>query len=73
MEIAEPQITVPVRLDGKDPTVTSAYPYLDVIMVSVRKPLNAIAMKVGKEHTVTFPAATTAQMETASIQMNVSV
>jgi hypothetical protein len=65
METVELPIIVPVRLDGKVPTVTSVSPYLDVIMVPVEKHLNATAMKDGREPIVTFPAAIIALMETA--------
>jgi hypothetical protein len=64
-ENAELPITVPARLGGKVPTVTSVFHCLDVITVPVEKHLNATAMKDGREPIVTFPVAIIALMETA--------
>ena len=72
MENAELPTTVPARLDGKVPTVTSVFPCLDVIMVLVEKHLNATAMKVGREPIVTFPVATIVLMVIAFPPMNAS-
>jgi hypothetical protein len=41
-------------------------------MDHVQMHLNVTAMRDGREHTATFPAATTAPMANASLQMNVS-
>ena len=72
MENAEHLTSVPVRLAGRVPTVTFVSRCQDVLMVPVQMHLNVTAMRDGREHTVTFPAATTAPMDNVSLQMNVS-
>lgn len=64
--------SVPVRLAGKVPTVTFVSLCQVVPMDHVQMHLNVTAMRDGREHTATFPAATTAPMANASLQMNVS-
>ena len=64
--------TAPVKLDGRVQIAIFVFPCLDVIVVLVRMLLNAIAMKDGKEHIVTFPVATTAPTANVSLPMNVS-
>jgi len=71
-ESAEHQISVPVRLAGRVPTVIFVSHCQDVLMDHVQMLLNATAKRDGKEHIVTFPAATTAPMDNVSLQMNVS-
>ena len=72
-ESAGHQITVLVRLDGKDQTATFVFLYQAVIMALATMPLNAIVKLAGKEHSVTFPAVKTAQMDSALHLINVSV
>ena len=72
MENAGHLTSVPVRLAGRVPIVMFVSHCQDVLMVHVQMHLNVTAMRDGREHTVTFPAATTAPMDNASLQMNVS-
>ena len=73
MESAGHQIIVLVKLDGKDPIATFVFLYQAVIMALATMPLNAIVKLAGKEHSVTFLAVKTAQMDSALHPMNVSV
>ena len=72
MEIAEHQTTVLVRLAGRAQTVIFVFHCLDVSTDLATMPLNATAMKDGREPTVTFPAVATALMDTAFHPMSVS-
>ena len=72
MENAGPLTSVPVRLAGRVPIVMFVSHCLDVLMDHVQMHLNVTVMRDGREHTVTFPAATTAPMDNVSLQMNVS-
>ena len=72
MENAEHPTSVPVRLAGKDLTVTSVFPYQDVTMAPALMPSNATANLDGREHIVTSQAVETAPMATAFIPMNAS-
>jgi hypothetical protein len=71
MENAVHQTTVLVKLDGKGQTATFVFLYQVVIMAPVTMLLNATAKLVGRELSVTSPAVTTAQTDSASHPMNV--
>ena len=66
------QITVPVKLDGKDPTATFVFLYQAAITGLVKMLLTATVRLVGKELSVTSPPAKIAPMGSASHPMNVS-
>ena len=71
-ESAGHQITVLVRLDGKDQTATFVFLYQVVIMALVTMPLNATVNLAGRELSVTSPPVKIAPMGSASHPMNVS-